>query len=363
MPTHRGGRQGDPILWRARLSEAEAPVRLLGLSAAETADLLRPARRLVEDVTFWRTQLDGLACFLAPDLLRHFRLPIPLKNRIVVGSRFHITPLLPLLHDDGRFFVLALSRNSVRLLHGTRDWVREIDVANLPSNLEEALPTHDTDEPLNLHTVPSGVVGSRGAIFHGHGVGIDDAKDDLLLYFRRIDKAIHPMLRGDHVPLIVAAVDYLLPIYRKANTYPHLWEEGLPGNPDRLSNRQLHDRGWSLIRPQFEATRNKALNQYRQFAGTGHTTADLDEIVRAANHGEVETLFLAPDRPRWGRFDPSTEQIEEHERQGAGDEDLVNLAAVHALAHHATVYALSPEEVPNQSAVAAVLRRSAAGKN
>jgi hypothetical protein len=30
---------------------------------------------------------------------------------------------------------------------------------------------------------------------------------------------------------VLAGVEYLLPIYREANTYPHLLAEGIHGNP------------------------------------------------------------------------------------------------------------------------------------
>jgi hypothetical protein len=62
----------------------------------------------------------------------------------------------------------------------------------VPRNLAEALLTHDRDEALTFHTRPTSG-GSWGAIFEGHGVGIDDAKDDLLRYFQKIDRALHPL--------------------------------------------------------------------------------------------------------------------------------------------------------------------------
>jgi len=43
---------------------------------------------------------------------------------VVVSDRFHLKPLLPLLTGDGRFYILALSQNQVRLLQGTRYSVR-----------------------------------------------------------------------------------------------------------------------------------------------------------------------------------------------------------------------------------------------
>jgi hypothetical protein len=149
-------------------------------------------------------------------------------------------------------------------------------------------------------------------------------------------------------------VDYLQPIYRQANTYPDLLEGGIEGNPDRLSNKELHDRAWPLVKPFFEEARQRAVAQYRQLAGTGHASCDLEAVVAAGHQGRVETLFVALGRQVWGVFDPSTGQLERHEQALFGDVDLLDLAAAHTLAHGRTVYAVEPEQVPSGTDVAAI---------
>src|SRR5262245_27546155 len=121
LPTRRGGSEADPIRWRKGLAEAKGHLVKAGCLTAEIREVLGPGWRLLEDGAFWKSQGDGLAAFLAPNFLRLYRLPMSPREMVVVGNRFYITPLLPLLSGDGRFFVLALSQNAVRLLQGTRD--------------------------------------------------------------------------------------------------------------------------------------------------------------------------------------------------------------------------------------------------
>ncbi len=353
MPAHRGGAEEDPIRWRKHLAEAEERLARTGWRAAEVKDLLAPARRLLEDITFWKNQSDGLAAFLAPQFLRLFRLPLAFKNGVVVANRFSILPLLPLLSGNGRFFVLALSQNAVRLLQGTRHSVSEVDLKGVPRNLAEALLTHDRDEPLTFHTRPTSG-GGWGAIFEGHGVGIDDKKEDLLRYFQRIDQGLHPLLREEKAPLLLAAVEYLQPIYRQANTYAHLLEGGIEGNPDRLSSKELHDRAWPLVKPLFEEAQQRAAAQYRQLAGTEHASGDLEAVVAAAYEGRVETLVVALGSQVWGVFDPTAGRVEKHKEASFGDVDLLDFAAAHTLTHGRTVYAVEPGQVPSKTEVAAI---------
>ncbi len=353
MPAHRGGAEADPIRWRKHLAEAEERLAAAGWRATETRELLAPGRRLLEDGTFWKYQGDGLACFLAPQFQHSYRLPLALADLVTVGDRFHIAPLLPLLTGDGRFFVLALSQNVVRLLQGTRDSIHEVDLKGVPQGLAEALRTHDRDEPLTFHSRPTSG-GGWGAIFEGHGVGIDDAKDDLLRYFQQIDQGLHAVLREERAPLVLAAVDYLHPIYRQANTYSHLLERGIEGNPDRLGLRELHDRAWPLVQPLFEEARRRAVAQYRRLAGTGHASGQLEAVVAAAHAGQVETLFVARGRSVWGVFDPSAGRVERHAQAAFEDVDLLDLAAAHTLRHGGTVYAVEPPQVPSEADVAAI---------
>jgi hypothetical protein len=354
MPAHRGGSEQDPICFRRLLEGAADRLVLAGLRSAEARELLGPARELLDTPLFWKNQCDGLALFLAPAFLRLYRLPLTLESQVAAGRRFRIAPLLPLLSGDGRFYLLALSENGVRLLQGTRRTTSEVDLSGVPTSLAEALRAHDRDEPLQFHTQPAQGWGRRGAIFHGQGVGIDNKKDDLLLFFQRVNRGLHAVLEADWVPLVLAAVGELMPLYRQANTYPHLLDRGVEGSPDRLSARELHDRAWPLVEPLFHKAREEALARYRQLAGTGRTASDVAAVLPAACRGEVETLFVARDEKCRGLFDPASGRVEEHAREEVGDDDLLDLAASQTLRHGGGTYALARSQMPDAALLAAI---------
>jgi hypothetical protein len=296
MPAHRGGAEEDPIRFRKLLAQAEERLRAHGLRTPEAREFLAPLHSLLEDISFWPNQCDGLAVFLARDFLRVYRLPWTFPEELEVSGLFRVTPLLPLLTGDGRFYVLALSQNRVRLFQGTRFTVSPVDLKGVPRNLAEALRTHDRDEVLTFHARPTSG-GSWGAIFEGHGVGIDDEKDNLLRYFQSIDRGLHEVLRREWAPLVLAAVDYFIPIYRQGSTYPHLLDEGIEGNPDRVSEKDLHDRACAIVGPHFQEGLRRAIAVYHQAAGSGKATSDVKRIIPAAYRGEVETLRVE-DLPR-----------------------------------------------------------------
>jgi hypothetical protein len=349
-PTHPGGSEQDPVRWKNLLAEAEARLAAAGFRGAK--GLLAPADRLLGDGPFWAASRDGLACFLAPGFDRVYRLAMPWAERAVVGGRFYVKPLLPWV-EGGDFYVLVLSRNEARLVRGTPHGAERVELPGGPLSLEKALAAHDTDEPLTLHTAGRGA-GRWEAVFHGHGVGIDDAKDDLLRYFRAVDRAVHPVLRRMGRPLVVAGVEYLLPIFREACSYRDLLDDGIAGSPDRLSDRELADRARPLVEPLLWEGRASALAAYRRLAGTGRTSHDTAEVVSAGCRGAVEVLFVSPGCDVWGRYDPAADLAEVHDREHPGDEELTNLAAVGALRHGRAVHSLELCDMPEGSAVAAV---------
>jgi len=361
MPTHRAGRevQQNPTRLKKMLRSAEEELRALDLSPRQIDEILDPIRAFLPDTSFWQHQGQGLAVFASSEEAGLYRLPLDLDELLVVGDRFHIKPLIPLFGEDSQFYVLAISQEEVRLLQGTRYRVREVQPDELPRSLSEALRYNDPERRLQFHTTtitPGGADG-RPAQHHGHGVGNED-KDRILRYFHHIDDGIEDALGGETAPLVLVGVDYLLPLYREANSYPHLVDEGVEGNPDELSLRELHQQAWNVVQPLMRAAREEDAARYQMLAGQGSDLAasDLGVVVSAAQYGRVETLFVTPEEQCWGAFTPDTGTVETHEERQAGDEDLLDVAAVQTMLNKGTVYVVDREDVPGDGPLAAIFR-------
>lgn len=357
MPTHRAGRETEqnPIRFKNLLREVEERLSAKGLRTPEVLEILKEPRRLLEDGGFWRRQSDGLAVFFSEDVFHLFRLPIQFTELTVITDRFHVKPLLPLLTSDGTFHILTISQNRLRLLEGTRHTVDEIDLGDTPETLAATFPGGFPKKQLQFYTgTPSGS-GTRAPLFHGHDPG-DDMKKHIRQWFRTIDKAVVKLLSDASSPLVLAGVDSLFPLYKEVNTYPHLVDEGIPGNPDEMKPEDFLAPAWAIVEPVFNKEREAGLARYRQLAGTGQTTIDVAEAVLAAHHGRVAVLFVAVGVQVWGRFDPENNRVDLHATPQLGDEDLLDFTAIQTLLKGGAVFAVSPEKVPHQAHVAAVLR-------
>lgn len=365
MPTHTAGPeiQQDPIRFKNLRGKAEAELIEKGMRPADAQEMLNSAKEL-DQAEFWRHQNHGLALFIAPNFFHYYRLPLDFEELVVVSDQFHLKPLMPLLTGDGRFYLLALSQNQVRLLEGTRDRIREIqpeEVDNLPESLISVLQYEDTENQTQFMSSetysPAGLPGSDPGTMHGRGVD-EDQENQILRFFSQVNQGIQEFLQDETVPLVLAGVEYLLPIYKRVNSYPHLLDEGITGNPELSKPDDLHTQAWAIVQPKFQQAEKDAIDRFREFSGNNQEQASdaLKEVVQAAYNQRIDSLFVAVDHQQWGSFDPQSNKVQLHEQHQAGDQDLLDLAAVYTVLNGGTVFAVESERVPAQSPIAAVFR-------
>jgi hypothetical protein len=357
MPTHVKGMetQQGPIRLKNLIKQAEDLLLQKGLRSPVAKAMLQPAHDLVQDGLFWSHQKDGLGIFISTEHTAVHPLPFKFQELVVVADRFHLKPLLPLLSGDGRFYILAVSQNQVRLMQATRFSVEEIELEGVPQTLDQVLQYDVFGKQLQWHS-PRGGAAGRVGVSQGRGAMEADAKENILRFLREIDKGLRNIIGNEKSPLVAACVEYLLPIYKEANTYPHLLDKGISGNPESLSALELHAAAWNVVQPHFKKAQDEAIARYYELAGTGRTSKDLQKVVEAAYGGRVEILFAALGIQRWGTFNPDTGAVHLHAEQQPDDEDLLDFAAIQTFLNSGTVYAVEAENVPDDRNLAAILR-------
>ncbi len=272
-------------LVRSVTSDAEA-----AFGAETTGQLLAPVLALADDADAWQHQADGLAIFASPTEHRQFRLPIALAEDAVVGERFRLRPMVRYLGTDDVFYLLALAQNSIRLFQATPQTIDELSTEQLPESIDDALRFEDPERQLQSQSVGGGDVR-----FHGHGAGEELDKEALARYFRAVDRGLVETLGATNLPVLVACVDYYLPIYRDVTNLANVIDVAVSGNPERRSAAELHGAALPLIQPIAQQRATAIATRYRELAGTGRTLADPTALTAAASEGRIDTLLVADD--------------------------------------------------------------------
>jgi hypothetical protein len=360
LPTHRAGQdtQQDPIRLKNLLRDAEQQFLNSGMGPREVTALLQPAQALLNNSDFWRHQYDGLAVFIAPDDFHSYRLPFGVEELLIIARSYYVKPVLPLFTNNGHYYILAISQNEVRLFEGTRHSVGQIELpAEIPASLKEALKLDEPEKQLQMHT-GSSPGGASAGMFHGQGSGAEEQEAGIEHYFNLVEGGLKEILQEQQAPLVLAGVDYLLPIYRRVSEYAHIMEEGITGSPEHLRPEALQEQAWPIVEPFFRQETEKIVAQYEQLADTVKATDSIETIVAAAFNGRVDRLVLAVGTQVWGMFNRDTGQVV-CDQEGQSQKDhlpLLDFAAMQTLQNGGKVYALPQDEMPTKSAVAAVFR-------
>ncbi len=355
MPVEKAGTETrqNPIRFKNLLAEAESKLIDAGLSTPEAEEFLQAAKALIDNYDFWQHQEAGLACFISKNEMHYYCLPHNFSQLVEVSNRFHLKPLLPLITGDNKFYLLALSQNKIRLFQGNSYSIQELDLPeDVPASLSEALRYDDPEKQLQYHTVKS----EGSSIYHAQGVGNTDNKNEILRYFQQVDRGLKSFLHEEQVPLILVGVEYLLPIYQEANSYPHLYSEGVTGNPENVSPKELHQQAWQVIKPHFQTAKQEAISQYKELLATNQSSSDIKQIVPAAYHGQIDTLFITQDLQHWGNFDPESHSIQLANNSSKENFDLLDFAAIHTFLQGGMVYLMPTEKMPHGNSIAAIFR-------
>jgi hypothetical protein len=362
VPARRAGTAAfqSPIRLKTLLKKAREELVQTGLPTFEVRRRLAAAQEFLSGDYFWQYQGDSFALFIGSSEARIYRMPLSIEEIVVISDHFYLKPLLPLLNEQRIFYILALSQNAVRLFRATHFDIQSIAVVGAPASLSDLLSSYyDLNRRARYRDrAPSLGYGAekRTSEFFGSGSAGPEKKSYLDQYCRLVDQAVQLRLRDETAPLVLAAAEPLEFLYRVANTYRNLLDQGLTGNPDHLSPKELLQQALKIEDLLLDQNRQQALKRYREMAGAGRTASNHKQVLAAVEEGQVDTLFISLRDHLWGVYNPDKNEWEVHEARQRGDEDLLDRAAVNTVLTGGKVFALEREALPNGRPLAATLR-------
>ena len=243
-----------------------------------------------------------------------------------VGERFQLRPLLALASKHLEFYILALKLNDTRIFKCTDQFCEAVKF------------------PKDAGTEAAGFVpgASRSSLRAEPVHDRDHPEDHLGHFYREIDRDVNALLKDGHPPLVVVGVEHEVALFHRLTTYPACVEPGVRGLPGHLGQNEMYRQSLELVRSVTTGPARRALERFDKQIGTGHASADAQEIVRAASSGRVETLFLLENGAVPGVID--------------GGADLLDIAAVQTLRHGGDVQTLPESSMPSGGPICAIFR-------
>lgn len=352
IPTDRAGKdvlnEKDRINLKSQWKKAVETLKKRGFEQEKIDAIGKPLDDLLTaDNNFWRQQSDGLAIFAADGFFEKFTLPVTFEAFVYVSDHFYLKPLIPMFNDDGRFYLLALQLDRVQLYEATRYTIGEVEVSDLtPDRLEDRVG-YDYEEKNQQHQTQNSNTGNT--TFQGHGAAQRDDRNEILRFFRAVDKGLQKVLNNENVPLVVACQDSYFSIYKDASTYNHLYPESVKGNPSDYENMlSLHSGALQVLDKHFSAERVEKRKQYQEL-GPKRTSSAVSEIIPAIYEGKVDTLFVQNREDIWGNYNEKMADVDLQDSPDRTNISLMNLAAVKVLEQGGKVYLTEDEFMPEKS--------------
>lgn len=320
------------------LSDLEPRLQPYGITGKAQSQFFASARGYADSVLAAGVMGGTLALFLSPFSFHAYVLPVESEDRIVIGPRFYITPLLPFLFSSMHYYILALSRNRAHFLEVKNAEIEALPIAGMPANVEDAWAgMEEQTEEFQSNTK-------------------DDAEVETKLYLQKIAKSLHTFLHEQQLPLVFAGVEELYGLYKHLDTSGRLLEDYVKGNPDHMEAEELLKHADPIVKAAADKRNLAFLESYGNVAGTGKTSTDLSDILDSAAAGKVEMLFIAEGAEQWGTFNMESGKKELHEGPETDNEELLGLAANHTIKHKGHVITLPLDKMPEGKQIAAILR-------
>lgn len=358
LPTHESGvavnEKQDAISFKNALREAADYFRERGLEQQDIDRILAPGYELMKDETFWTAMKKGLAVFIADGYFRYMKLSQQPAYRVQAGGRFYMAPFISAIGCDDYFYLLLLSQQKCRLFKADAQGMQPVEVEGLP---EEVMAVKRISEK-DASTVRVGTgSGTGGANFHGMAGGNPDTKDNIAVYFEAVDDVLFDQIfHNENAPLLLAGVDYLLPIYRSACDYHNVCKEAITGNYEHEPLPGLYAKAREMMEQFFAKPLDKALTIFANQSATELTSSIVDDVIPAAFYGRISHLFARKNEQAWDEFDEANAELKLHNEQQENSEDLLDLALIKTLRNGGEVYLLDEQQMPAPSNLAAVFR-------
>jgi hypothetical protein len=333
--THRHSPENkqDVVVFNNMLRDLESLIEEK-YKEADIEKIMKAFQELKDDKSFWNNTLDGIAILANEDRFLIYVLPENVENKLSVGDSFHILPLIKTFQSAEKYNLLGLHGNDFTIYEGSKYELEELEVdEELPKTIEEVLGDEYSEKFLN-HGSRSGSGGS--ATFHGQGSKKDENEEDLIKYFKYVDKLIFDNYsKVSKLPLILVALTENQGLFRKLSNNTYLMEEGINSSIKALDEKKLTSNAFEILEVVNQDRIKKLAESYKQSEANALGSDDLHKIKKAVVDKRIKILLVEENRDISVELDKIITQVIKDKGQ---------------------ILVLKEEQMPSDTGIAAIYR-------
>lgn len=286
--------------------------------------------KITEEISYG-DNIESLIIFVNPTFGAYTRLPVPVKDRVIVDNTFATRDLVRASYEEGGYYVLLLSRSTARLIEAFNDKVVEEVGGDFPydNNME------------------------------GFGNPDQDNEDNYIKeFFNHVDKSVQQVLNENPLPVIVVTesrnYDYYLEV--ADNKSPFV------ANIDRLPNEKdaskIVSKAWETISNIINERNASRIEEIGQAKSSNTLVLDYNEIWSTIQQGLAKTLFVKKGFMQPAIIDEENLRIELTDDPTAPDavDDIVDEMIEQVIAYGGDIVFVKGDDLDDYNNLALVTR-------
>ncbi|WP_019673591.1 AOC03_06830 family ribosome hibernation factor [Psychrobacter lutiphocae] len=283
VKTHRKhpDNEQDPIALKNQLKVAEE--RISNEYDKTTATTILEKIHAKTDELDHNYNLDTLAIFASTEDVQVLRLPIDVKQRVIIDERYATRDLVRDMASAVHYYTVVLGRDHARLIEASNDRVvKEFE--------------HDDEAQKNMENMPFPIENNSP---YKTGDGSSDRSSNkensyLTEYFNRIDKSVQELWGEHQMPLVLVGDNRNISYYQEVCDRPENIIASVSNVTDLENGSAQHivDGVQEAVEAYRTSLHEAALGEIDKARGAQMLRVDLQEVYRAAFQGAGETLYL-----------------------------------------------------------------------
>lgn len=352
IPTFEANKdEQNRIGFKNAIKEVKSTLKNHNVSEERIESILKPIEKLANIEGFWSQQAKGLSIYANEHVMEYARLPIHFEAMTYVGEEFYFKPVLSLLDEDYKAYLMSVSSNKIRLFSVSKHEIVEHNIENeFPKNLDESHWHLDREKTLQGHQ-------SGRTIFNGQGAGKDTKEEDIKRFFRDVNTGLEDLFRGEKTKLILAGTEETIHFFKQSFQYNFIHENHIQGNHDETTALDLYKNVMEILDKDYHEQLAADLHKVKEIKHTNKVSTSIKEVVKSSIIGNVETLYIKKGETKWAYINNDNLSVEIQKEKTNGQVDAINSAAIETLLKGGEVKVLEEELIEDfDASLVAVLR-------
>lgn len=287
LPTHRTSPENkqDRVRYKNLLDKAYDLIQESETSV-NPDEFLKEAIELRENINFWEHATEGLAVLVDKDNTEIIKLTGNTPERVVVGNRFHILPLINYYELPNDYYLLDVSKDRFNVYTAGAEGIEELETKGIYNKFDELYDDKDIES--DLHST-----GGSATSFHGHKAKPEIDEKETEKYLRYLSKELTDFFKAKGNPIVLFGTVEVVSEFKEIlngglDIYATI-EKPLVS----LNQKETFENLKEKLLPKYVEKVDKRIEGLQTEIANDRGTDNASRIKEDAKTGRVDTLFMS----------------------------------------------------------------------